>query len=87
MKVGIPADLEKRLRHIPSGRARAIVRSGVKRVEIMLGTVVVVVDINRKATTDYSGEKINHRCVGLERVRIRAIVKALRLYVCVANPF
>ena len=75
----------KRLRHIPSGRARAIVRSGVKRVEIMLGTVVV--DINRKATTDYSGEKINHRCEGLERVRIRAIVKALRLYVCVANPF
>ena len=52
----------------------------------MLGTVVVV-DINRKATTDYSGEKIKHRCVGLERVRIRAIVKALRLYVCVANPF
>ena len=76
----------KRLRHIPSGRARAIVRSRVKRVEIMLGTVVVV-DINRKATTDYSGEKIKHRCVGLERVRIRAIVKALRLYVCVANPF
>ena len=54
MKVGIPADLEKRLRHIPSGRARAIVRSGVKRVEIMLGTVV---DINRKATTDYSPKK------------------------------
>ena len=65
--------MEKRLRHIPSGRARAIVRSGVKRVEIMLGTVV---DINRKATTDYSPKKTKLRCVGLERVRTNAILKA-----------
>ena len=63
--------MEKRLRHIPSGRARAIVRSGVKRVEIMLGTLV---DINVKATNDYSSNEFNNSV--WETLQKSAIVKA-----------